>query len=780
VKISRDVTYVSNKTGEPVQPASDTDVNTTTVQTQYDPTSHAITGFSNVPSDFDYPEVTSPSVDGYAVDTPDATMPGLSSTDLQKILTDNQDKLFDGNNTHGMRVDVKSDGTVTVTEDDKLPAGSINVVYHQVTHYNPASTVKVSRDVTYVSNEDGKAIADPTETKDFNSASVTTNYDQDSHAVKDITTVPGSFNYGTVDTPSVPGYTVNHGDETLPGLSSDELQKILDQNKDKLFASDAKHGYRVDVTKDGDSYKTTLTEDDTLKAGDVNVVYHQVAHFNPIYTIDQSRETTYVDNMTGERVTSDKSENKAKTTIVTTIYDGDTHQVTSVTDLPSEFGYSEENTPSVDGYKVEEGDSKLDGPSQADIQKILTDHEVELFSPSHTTGMRVDITKDGDHYDVKISEDPTVAYRHVSVVYHETAHFNPNFEVSISRETSYKSTATGEDVQKPSTSTDFNTTTISTTFDHDHKITGISTVPSDFGYSTETTPEVDGYTIDKSSETLEGPSDSDIQKILTDHETELFASHEHGMRVDVTKDGDSYKVVVTEDDTLPAGKISVVYHQTADYNPLYTLSINRNTDYVGADGSALKDPTSETNLSNGSVTVVYDPITHKVISVGTLPDGFGYTDFNSPEISGYNLNPSDKTIAGPTAEELAKILDDHKDEIFNVNHKYGVRVDITKDGDQFIVTVTEDSSLEKGTVSIFFHETVHYSPIVEESGNTATGSTSSTTTVGAGTATGSKAQSNAKTLPQTGNDSKGSVIGLALASVAGLMGLTGTRKKKQD
>ncbi|MDO4912848.1 MAG: YSIRK-type signal peptide-containing protein [Lactobacillus sp.] len=786
VSVSRETTYVSNKTGQQVKKTDENkDFNSTTLTTKYDQTNHSLTSFSNVPTDFAYPDKQAQAISGYEVDTNDQVLKGLSSSDLQKILTDNQDKLFAGDNAHGMRVDI-TNGVATVTEDSNLPAKSISVVYHETAHYHPVSSVEISREVKYVSNATGEEVAKTTDSQNLATTNISTTYTDD-HKLTAIGSLPTDFSYDQFNPSNkVAGYELEAADASLSGLTEQEIQQILESHKDQLFDANATSGYKLDVTKDGDKLITNVVADKTLPAGKVNIVLHQVAHYNPDIQVSVSRETTYVLNKTGQQVKQTDENKDFKTTTLTTEYDVNSHEIKHFSDLPTDFAYGEVSSPVVKDHTA--ADQTLPGLSSSDLHKILLANQDKLMRASNKTGMRVDID---DHGDVTISEDSSLPAKSISVVYHEIDHYNPVVDLVISREIDYVSTATGKEISKPTKSEQQNPIVLNTEYDPTTKeIKNFSAIPENYGFADVTVPEIAGYTT--ADQTLAGLKASDLQKLLTDNQATLFNyEYKHGLRMEVVKAGDQYTAKITQDDSLPAGKINVVLKQVANYNPTSEITLTSEYEYL-SDGKAVKSTDTDKDFKSATIQTNYDPNGHQIISISNLPDGFAYQTVTAPNVNGYSVDPTKQTITGPQVAELQKILTDNKDQLFDRSHKYGMRVDIVNDSNNnYSVNITEDPSLAAGKISIVFHDSINYLPVTKPSNDKPEKQTTTkvaktkevkptTTTVKATSVVKKQVapvKQAAKTLPQTGDNSAIALLAGSISAFIGLLGL-GYKKKK--
>ncbi|MDO4903045.1 MAG: LPXTG cell wall anchor domain-containing protein [Limosilactobacillus sp.] len=850
VTFTHDVRYVSDATGEEIA-EPDTMTVTSDIATTYDQGTHALTGIGTVGDDMAYAGQTAKEISGYKVNDASNSLPGVTKDQIQGILSQNKDQLFNASNAHGFDIIITNDnGTVnsTIKQNDKLDSGKVNIVLHQVAHYNPIVTVNVNRTTDYVSNQSGAKVQTSTSSDSPKSATVTTDYDGSTQTIKSFGKISTDVSEGEIATPEIPGYTVDTSDSKLPGITTDEISTVIKDNQDKIFNSH-EHGVTVEIEKTADGYKATkITEDPTLPANTVNITYHETAHYNQDSSVVISKNTKYVSNATGKDI------QPADSTIVTTsdvdpIYDPTTHEVTGVTDLASSDTIDATEPKKIDGYTA--SDTTLPGLTTAQIQEIIDQYKSQLFNKDNDHGYTIDVTVDGDKVNSNIVANDKLDTGKFNLVLHQVVHYDPIYTVEESRETSYVDNKSGEKVTADKVIYNSRSAKVDTTYDsNSHQITSFTDVPADFGYGETNVSGINGYKVSEGDTKLDGPSQAEIQKILTEHESDLFsASHKSGMRVDLTKDGDHYDVQVSEDPAVAARTISLVYHETAHFNPFDHIEFTRDTDYVSPDGTALKDSTLE-KISDGDIDTVYDQTSHTITSVGDLPAGSDYGEFIAPEVDGYTVSDSDKTIQGPSSAELQEIITNHKSELFNGDHQHGMRVDLTKTDDGYDVKITEDDTLAAGTISVVFHQTVHYAKTVVptpgddgnggqggnqggsstdhsgdtdgKGGNTGSGTGTDANTnentgdstgndtgankgditgadTGANTNTGSEttvettsqkdnyvnmgqqaSNKQAKKLPQTGNESTESILGLALISMAGLMGLAGTRKGKKD
>ncbi|MDO4913362.1 MAG: YSIRK-type signal peptide-containing protein, partial [Bifidobacteriaceae bacterium] len=727
VTINRDTKFVSNADGTTLE-TNDTEngLGTKSTNVTYDPlTDHYTVDQSG--DKLQYSNYTpTAQIGNYKIDSTDTTLAGPTADDINKVLSDNGNTLFDKTNKNGYTVDMtkKSDGTydVQLTSNPELAAGAVNIIFHQVAHYNPIYTVTTSRDTSYVSNKTGEEVqADKTQ-NGLSTSSLNTTYDQTSHALTSKTNLPTTVNYGTQSTDVISGYTLDSADQTLTGPQQADLQKVLNDNQAQLFDGSATTGFTVTVTKDANgSYTSSVEANSALPAHTISVVYKETAHYNPNVEVTVSRETRYVNDYDGSTLQAPTVNNNFSSATLTTQYDQNTHEVKYVSNVPSSFTYPTLSAPQFEGLKVIDDGQDLRGPKTEDIQNIITANQATLFNANNTSGYRLEITRNFDSsFTPKLILDPSIEAGKVSVVFIDIAHYNPIETIHFSKETKYVSNATGKEI-KNATQDTFHSAPFSAEYDADtHEFKSVyfagQTGVDDFQYSSENSPAIDGYKVQSSDETLDGLTGMDVMLLLVKHQNELYAqSNTTGMRVDFSKDGDGFTSTVTADPTLKKGEVTFVYHQVAHYNPIYTVTTSRNTDRVSdKSGENLAETEAENNTASASLDTVYDATTHQMTSHDALPANIQYADKAVQDnISGYTLNTADYALHGPQNSDLASIIDANKDQLFAGDATTGFTLTVTKGDNGYTGTVTANNNLSAHTIAIVYNETAHFNPTAQ-------------------------------------------------------------------
>lgn len=138
---------------------------------------------------------------------------------------------------------------------------------------------QVERHTDYVSTATGKEVS-PTTSEELGSSNWLIQYDPltKKYLGNDL---PVNLRVITKYPQAIAGYILNPNESQLPGISNEDLNKVVNDSSvvNKLNGSD--HGFDITITKDDNGYHSTVTENTDLAKNSINIIYNDLAHYIP-------------------------------------------------------------------------------------------------------------------------------------------------------------------------------------------------------------------------------------------------------------------------------------------------------------------------------------------------------------------------------------------------------------------------------------------------------------------------------------------------------------------
>jgi hypothetical protein len=287
----------------------------------------------------------------------------------------------------------------------------------------------------------------------------------------------------------------------------------------------------------------------------------------------------------------------------------------------------------------------------------LSDYAIDFSSLSDPTN-----PKGGDT--AKWGESSKWYFDGNQVTFDLTKLQNSSPNVTLSRETTFVSKKEGSKLKEPINEPNFDADSLDISYDPLTKDYIVYDISNHLSYKEyEPKDDIPNYKLDTADAKLDGPSHTDIQKILKDNSHKLFEStHQHGMRIEITKNADgTYKAdTPVEDTNIAPGNISIVYNQVAHYDEkLGNVTVH----YVDVEDKANEDPNKTTFETTDG-----DELTdHKQNAAKDLQYGKSYTNtLWDYEKAGYEL----ATSTTPEGATSGTIDSDNKDIYVYLKHKH--------------------------------------------------------------------------------------------------------------